>query len=101
MEREVSLASIEEAHKLRIEVYAQFKRQEVADEHQQFELARQSLAPRLYDKDLERILDKCCKGTGSWIFSEPLFREWLETSNQTIRFLRLIGMPGGGKKFII
>lgn len=98
MDSEVTLASVEAACDSRARAYAEYKRQEAADEHKNFELVKLSLSPRLYDTDLEGILEKCCKGTGGWILHEKSLQKWLDPDDQSTRSLWLVGMPGAGLK---
>ena len=76
--------------------------QEVRDSKELDRLER-NIPPHDYRPVLEKTQRAQCAETGKWIFSDPLFRLWLEAGPDEAkqRLLWLAGIPGAGNPSVI
>ena len=97
LDREVTHADIHDGRTARMRALEEFERNEQAREKQSFEACRLSIAPRLYDQELERMKSESCKDTGAWLGKDETFQTWLSSGRKSSAFLWLSGIPGAGQ----
>ena len=106
IEREVKIQMIKESREARDEALKRhqeerdeaFKRfQEERDAKELVRLER-NILPHDYKPFLKKVQRAHCAETGKWIFSNPLFRSWLNPGSSEVkqRLLWLAGVPGAG-----
>ena len=66
----------------------------------QLDLLEKNIPPHDYKTLLEKVQRGHCTETGMWIFSDPLFRSWLNAGSKQ-RLLWLAGVPGAGNLSMI
>ncbi|KAF2138225.1 uncharacterized protein K452DRAFT_90147 [Aplosporella prunicola CBS 121167] len=100
MDSEVTLANIMEADAARLDAYRRYEQNQEFQQRQDFNTAKTSLSPALYDHELERIKRECSVQSGNWLETLEQFRSWLDPSKSTTRLFWLQGIPGAGKTFL-
>ena len=95
IDREVKIEMIRESREARDET---LKRQQEERDTRELDRLERNIPPHDYKTLLKKVQRGHCAETGKWIFSEPLFRFWLNAgSNETKqRLLWLTGVPGAG-----
>ncbi|MCJ1392101.1 hypothetical protein MMC18_004968 [Xylographa bjoerkii] len=94
---EVTVADISEAFAARSLALKEYENNRIFQEQQEFDSVKVSLAPQLYDIDLDRTLESRCRNTCKWILDESLFQELLSLDKDRVSVLWLSGIPGAGK----
>ena len=61
-----------------------------------YETARNYIAPRFYEKELEKFHRGIHPKSGNWLHENDQFKRWLDTDDLTMRTLWLQGIPGAG-----
>lgn len=97
MDREVTFADIRDARTARVKALEEYENSERARQKQDFEICKLSLAPRLYDRQLDKMKLECCKNTCAWLDIDDNFQRWITSSTRGSAFLWLLGIPGAGK----
>ena len=97
LDREVTLGDINDARIARARALEEYERNEVDRQRQNFEACKLSLAPRLYDQEMERIRSECCKDTCAWLSKDADFKTWFNSRKRSSPFLWLTGIPGAGQ----
>lgn len=97
MNSEVTLAHITEAYAARTRMFGEYERAIDFQHRQDFESAKVSLSPHLYDNDLERLQRGCCPESGRWLEKEMAFSCWLDPRNKSARLIWFQGIPGAGE----
>ena len=97
MDREVTFADIRDARTARSKALEEYEKNEMARQKYEFESCRRSLAPRLYDRQLDRMKLECCKNTCAWLEIDDRFQKWFTSSTRGSAFLWLLGIPGAGQ----
>ncbi len=97
LDREVTLADIHDARTARARALEEYERNEEVRERQNFEACKLSLAPRLYDQEMERMKNECCKDTCAWLRKDEDFQTWFNSRKRSSAFLWLSGIPGAGQ----
>lgn len=97
LDREVTLADIHDARTARKRALEEYERSEAARETKNFEDCKRSLAPKLYDQEMERMRNECCKDTCAWLGEDEEFQTWFNSRKRTSAFLWLSGIPGAGQ----
>ncbi len=97
LDREVTLADIHDARTARTRALEEYERNEEVRERQDFEACKLSLAPRLYDQEMERMKNECCKDTCAWLRKDEDFQTWFNSRKRSSAFLWLSGIPGAGQ----
>ncbi|KAL8828541.1 MAG: hypothetical protein Q9191_002532 [Dirinaria sp. TL-2023a] len=100
MDSEVTLAHISDAYAARVSAQERFERDQEHEERMEFQNIMNSVSPKLYDTQLERIKQRCFMQAGKWLEQDQDFSEWQDPSNQSARVLWLMGIPGAGKSFL-
>lgn len=96
LDREVTLADIHDARTARTRALEEYERSERVRAKQDFEACKLSLAPRLYDQELERMKTERCKDTCAWLDRDEDFQTWFKSRKRSSAFLWLSGIPGAG-----
>ena len=96
LDREVTLGDINDARTARVRALEEYERNERDRQRQNFEACRLSLAPRLYDQEMERMKNECCKDTCAWLSQDEDFKTWFDSRKKSSAFLWLSGIPGAG-----
>lgn len=96
LDREVTLADIHDARIARTKSLEEYERSEKVRESQGFEACKLSLAPKLYDRELDRMRIESCKDTCAWFIEDEDFRSWY-SGKRSSAFLWLSGIPGAGQ----
>lgn len=97
LDREVTLADIHDARIARTKSLEEYERSEKVRESQGFEACKLSLAPKLYDRELDRMRIESCKDTCAWFIEDEDFRSWFNSGKRSSAFLWLSGIPGAGQ----
>ena len=97
LDREVTLADIHDGRTARARALQEYERNQQMRERQSFEACKLSLAPRLYDHELERLRNESCKDTCAWLGKDEDFQTWLGSGKRSSAFLWLSGIPGAGQ----
>ena len=97
LHREVILADIQDARTARARALDEYERSELIRERQNFEACKLSLAPRLYDQEMERMRNERCKDTCTWLGNDEDFQTWFNSMKRSSAFLWLSGIPGAGQ----
>ena len=97
LDREVTLGDINDARTARARALEEYERNEVDRQRQTFEACKLSLAPRLYDQEMERMKNECCKDTCAWLSKDEDFKLWFDSRRRSSAFLWLSGIPGAGQ----
>ena len=100
MDKEVTLAHITDAYAARVSAHEKFERDQEHWERMEFQNIMNSLSPRFYDAQIERIRKRCVVHSGKWLEQDNDFLEWEDTSNHSARMLWLMGIPGAGIAFV-
>ena len=100
IDREVNIKMITEAWKARDE---DLKRHQEERDTRELDLLERTIPPHNYRALLENVQMRHCAETGKWIFSDPLFRSWLNAGSNEAkqRLLWLAGVPGAGNPSVI
>lgn len=61
-----------------------------------YETARNYIAPRFYEEELEKFHRGVNPESGNWLHENDDFERWLDTEDLTLRTLWLQGIPGAG-----
>ena len=96
LDREVTLGDINDARTARARALEEYERNAVDRQRQNFEACKLSLAPRLYDQEMERMTNECCKDTCAWLSQDEDFKTWFDSRKRSSAFLWLSGIPGAG-----
>ena len=97
LDREVTLGDINDARTARARALEEYERNEVDRQRQNFEACKLSLAPRLYDQEMERMKNECCKDTCAWLSEDEDFKTWFDSKKRSSPFFWLSGIPGAGQ----
>ena len=97
LDREVTLADIRDGRTARTRALEEYERSEHERERQSFEACKLSLAPRLYDQELERLKNESCKDTCAWLGKDEDFQIWRNSGKRSSAFRWLSGIPGAGQ----
>ena len=97
LDREVTLGDIIDARTARARALEEYERNELDRQRQNFEACKHSLAPKLYDQELERMKNECCKDTCAWLSEDEDFKIWFDSRKRSSAFLWLSGIPGAGQ----
>lgn len=97
LDREVTLADIHDARIARARALEEYDRNERLRERTDFEACKVSLAPKLYDQEVERIKNECCENTCAWLGKDEDFQTWFSSRKRSSAFLWLSGIPGAGQ----
>ena len=100
MDREVTLAHITDAYGARVAAYDKFERDQEHEERMEFQNIMNSVSPRLYDAQIERIRQRCLIHSGKWLEQDKDFLEWEDASNDSASMLWLMGIPGAGTALV-
>ena len=59
---------------------------------------REHLDPFDYNNRLQKVRERFCEGTGTWILKDSLFTDWRRAGSAELkqRLLWLVGIPGAG-----
>ena len=100
IDREVSVQEIKESRKARDE---NFKRNQEERYTGELDWLEGTILPHDYGALLKEVQMRQFAETGKWIFSDPLFRSWLNAGSNEAkqRLLWLTGTPGAGNSFVI
>ena len=100
IDREVKIQMIKESRKLREEALKIHQEERGSRDPDRLE---RNIPPHDYRTLLEKVQEAYCAETGEWIFSDPLFRTWLNAgpSEAKQRLLWLAGVPGAGNSSAI
>ena len=111
IDREVKIQMIKESRKARNEDLKRYQeaRDEALKRHQEerdskeLDRLERNIPPHDYRPLLEKVQSEHYAETGKWIFSDPLFRSWLNagSSDTKQRLLWLAGVPGAGNPSIL
>jgi hypothetical protein len=101
MQGEVTLAEITEAHTARTRSLQEYERNHEFQQRQDFEMVLASLAPNLYDQELERLRGKCTIDSTSWLANHVQYQKWFDESDKSTRLLWLEGIPGAGSCVLV
>lgn len=93
IDNEAQAAEIEAAQKQRQEEEKRQKQTERDNELKQIGELGRILDPTLPVDDKERLLERRCEGTGSWILEHDLIEKWL---NAELASAWVTGKPGSG-----
>lgn len=96
LRNETRIEHIREEHKARHAALDHFERTEKSHQRQEYHAIKASISPRMYEDDLYNILGRICHGTGKWLLRDDIFTKWLNTSDNSVKFLWLQGIPGAG-----
>lgn len=96
MNSEATLAHITQAEASRVAAYRAYERDQAFQERQDFQVARSSVLPVLYDDELERIRKKCSVQAGDWLRQIERYQHWLNPTDTDFRLFWLQGIPGAG-----
>lgn len=68
-----------------------------------YETARNYIAPRFYEEELEKFHKGINPESGNWLHENDGFKRWLDTDDLTMGTLWLQGIPGAGNhhKYIL
>ena len=97
LDREVTLGDINDARTARTRALEEYERNEANRQRQNFDACKLSLAPRLYDQEMERMKNECCKDTCAWLSTDEDFKTWFDSRKRSSAFLWLSGIPGAGQ----
>ncbi|KAF8243892.1 hypothetical protein K440DRAFT_560364 [Wilcoxina mikolae CBS 423.85] len=97
---EVTLNVIIDAQHARTEALEHYEKDRKFETDQKMHDFMSFLSPTLYEGKIERIKEKRCNDTGSWIKRERPFKRWLDPTDQSASLLWLTGIPGAGKSFL-
>ena len=97
MRTEVRLEEIRAASDAREKELDHFARAEESAIRQEYSTLHTHVAPKPYDKELDRNHAAVCKGTGKWLFRDQSFTDWANYSKGSAQILWLRGIPGAGK----
>ncbi|CZR60110.1 related to NACHT domain protein [Phialocephala subalpina] len=100
MRNEVRLEHIHEEHKARLEALEHFERTERSHRRQEYNAIKESISPRTYEEQLDRIRARICEGTGRWLLRDATFTKWLKESQKPAKPIWLQGIPGAGKTYL-
>ena len=89
---EVGVQMIKESRKARDEA---LKRHQEDRDAKELERLERNIPPHDYQTLLEGVRRGHCAETAKWIFSDPLFKSWLNAGSKQ-RLLWLAGVPGAG-----
>ena len=92
IDRQLKIQLIKESRKARDEA---LKRHQEERDSKELERLERNIPPHDYKPLLEKVQSEHCAETGKWIFSDPLFRSWLNAEAKP-RLLWLAGVPGAG-----
>ena len=100
IDREIKIQLIKESRKARDEA---LKRHQDERDSRELDRLERNIPPRDYQTLLRKVQRERCAETGKWIFSDPLFRSWLNagSSEAKQRLLWLAGVPGAGNPSIL
>ena len=100
IDRELKIQMIKESRKARDEA---LKRHEEERDGKELDRLERNIPPHDYKPLLEKVQSEHCAKTGEWIFSDPLFRSWLNggSSEAKQRLLWLAGVPGAGNPSVL
>ena len=96
----IKIQMIKESRKARDEA---LKRHQEERDCKELDRLERNIPPHDYKTLLEKVQRRHCAETGRWIFSDPLFRSWLNagSSEEKQRLLWLAGVPGAGNLSVI
>ncbi|KAL9122534.1 MAG: hypothetical protein Q9187_000916 [Circinaria calcarea] len=94
---EVTLANITEAYKARERAYEEYDKNQQEWDRLNFAEVNRSIAPSMYDHELERLGSKCNRVTGEWMRTEDAFCDWSDLKSPMTRIIWLVGIPGAGR----
>jgi hypothetical protein len=59
---------------------------------------KEYIDPFDYNNRLQKVRERFCEGTGTWVLKDSLFREWRRAGSADLkqRLLWLVGIPGAG-----
>jgi hypothetical protein len=95
----VRVGSLQEEHEYQrkmLEEREDAKRERMKQEYGRI---KTHVDPRFYNKDLTRMLEGICKGTGDWLLKEDKFTKWLDFGDSSTKVLWFKGIPGAGTSF--
>ena len=96
LDSEVTVTNIVDAYDARCLALKEFEENRQSREQLRFKDLKDSMMPRLYDADQERLLETCCRDTGYWVQNEALVQCWSDPDWQKVPLLWLSGIPGAG-----
>ena len=97
LNREVTLANIHDARVIRGKALEEYEKNELARGRQDLEACRLSLVPRLYDRELDRMMIESCENTCAWLETDDEYQRWISSKRRSAVFLWLSGIPGAGQ----
>ena len=97
MRSEVTLQHIREEHDIRAKSLVHFDREEDSRQMQKFQNLKALVSPKLYDEQLDSLLNRSFGGSSNWLLGDQSFLDWLDISNTAVRLLWLRGIPGAGR----
>ncbi|KAF7527346.1 hypothetical protein G7054_g10484 [Neopestalotiopsis clavispora] len=97
---EIRLEHIQQEYDFRNTALRDFKKREMAANQEDFNRIMTSFGPKRYDQTLDYLRARHSGGTSNWLFSNAMFRNWLDGSTQESRILWMKGIPGAGKTFL-
>ncbi|KIA75967.1 hypothetical protein HK57_00235 [Aspergillus ustus] len=100
LRNEVRLEHIRAEHEARLKALEHFKVTQRAHRLQQYQAIKTDVNPRMYDDKLDWYHNRVCKGTGTWLLKDAVFKKWLDATDTTSRVAWIQGIPGAGKTFL-
>ncbi|KAL6355681.1 hypothetical protein LRP88_11285 [Fusarium phalaenopsidis] len=100
LRNEVTVLDIQQAREDRLRSSEHFSRAETFQELQKYLGLKSRLSPSMYDDRLDWLRNRRTSGCATWLFQDEKFREWLDTSKNTVVWLWLQGIPGAGKTYL-
>ncbi|KAF3059730.1 hypothetical protein GL218_04847 [Daldinia childiae] len=97
MRTEIHIGDIQQEDEFRKKAQESFKAQKRENCAQEFHRIMVSFSPERYDTTLDRLLSHRYQATGTWLFMDKTFTQWLNSSQEETRILWLKGIPGAGK----
>lgn len=97
MRTEIRIGDIQQEDEFRKKALESFKAQRRENCGQEFHRIMTSFSPCRYDTTQDRLRSRRYQGTGTWLFMDKTFTQWLNSSQEETRILWLKGIPGAGR----
>ena len=96
MRSEVRLEHIRGEHDDRLRNLEHFQKTERSQRQQEYHNIKIAISPEFYDKRLDWIYGRICKGSGKWLVRDSTFIKWKNVTDVSTKILWLQGIPGAG-----
>lgn len=96
MRSEVRLEHIRAEHDDRLRNLEHFEKTERSHRQQEYHNIKIAISPEFYDKRLDWIYGRICKGSGKWLVRDSTFIKWKNVTVVSTKILWLQGIPGAG-----